>query len=722
MKKLLLLGISALVFAGCSNSFDLGDTPAPQADTTVKDYEAAFVSTFGTPAANQTWGFGTSSSQTRSRRAMNIGDDVYDSFTLPTSEELAAAYPSSIPADAEEVSDLATMDKYKTSDYNNGDLWWIYSKNGGGHNYKITKTGYATIGGGWKNEADQIFNVYVDVEGDVTIYRSGTEYMNLYILRGNVTIDYNWGECGGLVSVASGATVKDMRQHLAHNGGIKLFNRGTFNTNADYMIGNNAYVYNEATMTIGNGNNALSYNAGSGNAPCFYNVGDATVLRASSFTLNSNGGFISDGTVAISGETKVTQEGIIWVNNGHYTTGSLVFSAKNATFYNYCQLIVNTNTLFTDGEFNLMTNSYMQTQHGLMNNFIVNMYNNSGVNITDGIMTGRQGDGTYQGFRAVDDNAKVWVRIGGTSYIPVQQDGALRVQGANMTFGYDTMKFFEYTNGINLYSTWNTGNYWGETNQAALDAKQDPRIEWNKNNVTKIYTGSDFSQVTATIVDGQCAATWTPNDGTDPGTGGDDGDDDGDDDVVVPTLPSLHVMAEDLSASDASDFDFNDCVFDVYYVDANTVKIKVLAAGGTLPLRLCENDAWELHNLFDVDTQCMVNTGNKYHQPVAPYSQVDGKAAVELTLTGKTWSNDQNTFAGQVRDQIKMEVYKDGAWHELQAEQGKAAGKIATPVNIYMKDSGWFDNEYRWPYEKQYIGNSFNEYVANPSKVWYNTK
>ena len=186
-------------------------------------------------------------------------------------------------------------------------------------------------------------------------------------------------------------------------------------------------------------------------------------------------------------------------------------------------------------------------------------------------------------------------------------------------------------------------------------------------------------------------------------------------------LPSLHVMAEDLSATDASDFDFNDVVIDVFYVDENTVTIKLLAAGGTLPLRICENDNWEVHKLFNVDEKCMVNTGTKYHTPSAPYSQAT-KPYVTLTLTGKTWSNVQSDFAAQVRDQIKLEVKKDNKWNELKADQGQPTCKIATPVNIYMKDADWYPEEYRWAWEKQNIGNLFRQYVTNPSVQWYTTK
>ena len=403
MKKYLMTAVAALTFGGlmtsCTRDTDLSGAEATQSIT--EKYEQIFVTAFGQPAPTQTWGFGENT--VASTRAINVNDDVYDDFNLPTTTELTNAYPESIPSDADEVKDLGSMEKYQTSAYSNGDLWWIYSVNGGGHNYKITSTGEVSIGGTWKNESNQIYNVYVSVNGNVTLKRNGTEFMNLYILSGNVTLDSSFGECGGLISVASGATLNDARDHIAHNGGIKLFNRGTVNaTNSSYMIGNNAYIYNQGTFDV---NGHLNYNAGSGNPPYFFNVGDDVLLTADSFTLNSNGGFISDGTVEIEGLTNVTQQGIIWVNNGHYTTGTLAFSAKNGTFYNQCQLIVEDNCKFLDGEFNMMQNSYAEIGTGMFDNFIVNMHNNSGINIISGSKFERQGQGTFQGFRAVNDNA-----------------------------------------------------------------------------------------------------------------------------------------------------------------------------------------------------------------------------------------------------------------------------------------------------------------------------
>lgn len=655
MKKYLMTGIAALTlcagFTSCSHNDDIEPITQDQIDKA--KYDQAFLAYVGGKiASNQDWGF-SSAAASRVTRAMKIGETVYNEFNLPTQEEMAAAYPVDIPEGADEVSELEALYKGKPIPGVEGrefyDLDWIYQYQvTKGYNLKITSGTEASVGY-YQNGIDNLFNVYVKVDGNITLKRPKNGFFNLYILKGNVTLDSNFGEMAGFISVAEGATLNDTRDHLAANDGIKLFNKGTVNTSGSYKVGNNAYIYNEGKFYVNDGKSALEYNPGAGNTPYFFNVGDDTELKASSFTIGSEGGFISDGTVVISGETKVTQAGIIWVNNGHYTTGSLIFSAKNCTFYNYCQLKVNSNTLFTDGEFNLMENSYMETQHGLFNNFIVNMYNNSGVNVTDGIMTGRQGDGTFQGFKAVNDNAKAYVRIAGTSYIPVQQEGALRIQGANMTFAYDSMKFFEYTNGINQYSTWNTGNYWGETNQAALDGKQDPRIEWNKNNVTKIFTGDNFSKVTATVKNGQCAATWTVEE----------------DEIIY----DLRIWAEDLSAQEAGDFDFNDIVLDVKY-DKDNATLCLRAAGGTLPLYIDGKTEWEVHKLFQVGEKVMVNTAHGKHTEYAPVVFKLGRG-----ITNAAEAND-----------IKLIVEKNGILQEMKAPKGEPSCKLAVDKDLDWQD------------------------------------
>ena len=531
-------------------------------------------------------------------RAIIVKGNTYDTFNFPTDEELAAAFPTEddIPASALEIAELT------------GNLYFVYKDNSTGRNYKVTKPGSISIGGSWNNDNDKTKanNVYVNVDGDVTISRNGAEYINLYIINGNVTLDSNFGQCGGLISVAAGATLNDSRKELAHNGGIKLYNKGTVNaTNSSegYDINNNAAFYNEGTCNI---SGPMKYSAGAGNTSFFINMGDDAKLSAPSMTLNSTCHFYSGGTVNIAGETKVTQAGIVWINNGHYTTNTMVFSAKNGTFYNYCQLIVKDQCNFTDGLFNMMQGSYAEINRAVFNNFRVNMYNASGFNVKNGSKWGRQGAdfiGTHQmqGFIASDDNARCFVRLAGETQVPAYTGYAFNVQGANLTLAYQSMKFYKGFNSIDLYSSYDNVSYWSETTAEQLAANQDGDKTWNLHNVTKIVTGDDFKNVTAETKTGQCSATWT-----------------------VPGEPSITEENQTWTYAfednkTKCDFDLNDVVIQVRESEADDTKliVKLVAAG-------CEYDnyvwlgdnqiTWdgkaEVHDAFGVAHGVMVNTGN----------------------------------------------------------------------------------------------------------------
>jgi len=568
------------------------------------------------------------------------------------------------------------------------DIYAIYAnKIVEGYNLKVTQPGTVDLGGNYQNDSwdgtagktlAHPYNVYVDVDGDLTVRRVGATHFNLYILRGNVTLESNYGEQAGLISVAKGATLNDQRNSIAANQGVKIFNKGVINaTNTEkYDIGNFCTVYNEGKFNV---TGALTYSPGDANDSYFMNLGDEAELTARSMTLNSTGNFFNDGKVDITGATTVTQARLYWVNAGHYTTGSMVFSAKNTTFYNYCQLIVRGVAHMYDGEFNLMTNSYTEAGTAELDNFIVNMGGNTGMYVKGNVRMEAQGDGTYQGFRTDGNNCYLLV------------DGKVTVACHKETFSV--------TSGI----TYSIKEIEIDRDGTVVTDEYLQSIGDGCYPVLNLSAGTEcpYGKLSVTPNTNSCGATWRIEGQTE-------------------VLPSLHVMAEDLSATEATDFDFNDVVIDVQYIDANSVNITLFAAGGTLPLRICENDDWEVHKLFDVDTKCMVNTGTKFHIAQAPYSQTT-KAPVSLRYTGKTWSKDQNTFAVQVRDQIKLEVQKDGKWYELKAEQGQPACKVATPVNIYVYPD-WYPNEYRWPWEKQNIGNGFKEWVVNPSTKWYNTK
>jgi hypothetical protein len=394
-----------------------------------------------------------------------------------------------------------------------------------------------------------------------------------------------------------------------------LFNRGTVRTGGAYSIGNNAFVYNQGKFYV---NGALDYIAGSWRDPRFFNVGDGVELTADSFTLNSNGGFISDGVVNITGATTVTQAGIEWVNNGKYTTGSLKFSAHNSTFYNYCQLNVTGTTTFTDGKFNMMTGSYVKMQHGIFNNFDVTMYNNSTVYVTDGTKWGRQGNGTFQGFRTATDDATAYVVLGGDQqYVPSHTDGAFQLQGAGLTAAISNMKFYNEFDELGVHSTWESVHYSTEVTAEDLIGDQDGRITWKI--IDAQVTGIEGASVEEPT-EGQCSATWE------------------EEEYPVYDEPQIYSYAfEDQIYN--GDYDMNDIVLKVTFpstknakgeviaIDSTKLQITMVAAGATFNIKAYVGDTplfdgQEIHDAFGVNKGVMVNTGNGRAQTAAPVVDV----------------------------------------------------------------------------------------------------
>ena len=186
------------------------------------------------------------------------------------------------------------------------------------------------------------------------------------------------------------------------------------------------------------------------------------------------------------------------------------------------------------------------------------------------------------------------------------------------------------------------------------------------------------------------------------------------------TTPSIRVIAEDMgdqSLKEASDFDFNDVVFDVEYIEEGKVKITILAAGGTLPLTVGWDGTGEdyitheVHYMLGYSESTMINT----HSTVGNYK--DGVAPYPFEFTG---SFRKDHFAEDVRDNIPVKVRKNGVWYDIKAEQGRAPGKIAvgTDYNPWCDErkdiDDWWMNA-----DKQGL---FSKYTQDPTtltKYWY---
>ena len=629
-------------------------------------------------------------------RSVTVNGDTYSEFNFPTQSELSAAFPIAIPTNAKtdaelEAEYLGTKIQTQYGEATLSDLYAIYLNYVGKteNNIKVTTSGEYSVGHSWANPADRVYNLYISVDGELTLKRNGAEHVNIYILSGDVTLDSNFGECGGIISVAEGATLNDSRSRIAHNDGIKVYNRGTINaTNSqEFDINNNASIYNEGTFAV---TGALKYSAGAGNTSYFINMGDNSTLTAPSMTMNSTCHFYTDGTTTITGETKVTQAGIVWINNGHYTTGSLVFSAHNGSFYNYCQLVVTGQTNFTDGAFHMMDNSYAEFNTAVFNNFHVTMGNNSGVNIKGGSKWGRQGSGIMQGFYAKDNNTKCYVRLGGQSYVPDHKGAAFHVSGEKLILAYENIKFYSNYNNIDQYSTFSGINYWDESTAESLAAKKSENTTWNTHNVTKFVTGDDFANVKVEKKAGQCAATWTVP---------------GEPSIVEENNTWTYAFEDNKTRCD---FDMNDVVIQVRVSEADSTKLIVtLVAAG------CEYDnyvylgnnriAWaggsEVHDALGQTHGVLVNTGND--------RGVDA-ASVSVTIDKPAGFDFQNA-------DFKIRPFRIGS--NPDEETGAVSGYI-TIQKTGEADGLWgplglaIPGKWKWPLERYQVNYAYPDFTA----------
>jgi hypothetical protein len=177
-------------------------------------------------------------------------------------------------------------------------------------------------------------------------------------------------------------------------------------------------------------------------------------------------------------------------------------------------------------------------------------------------------------------------------------------------------------------------------------------------------------------------------------------------------------MAEDLSASEQTDFDFNDIVFDIQY--GSPAKIRVMAAGGTLPLRIKVKDAashsddactgkdgngWqEIHALWGKSTGIMINTNAT--------TIINQKMGYETSTLLDPIELDYNVTNAADANKITIEVKKtvDGVagWYPMEAAVGAPAAKFACSPNL------------RWAEEREDLkGHSnFKDWVQGAIETW----
>ena len=605
--------IGAMAFSSCNH--DEYYYNKEKAEQAINDnYAAAFEKAFGKVGANVDWGF--SSKNTNSARALTRAVGTYASFrgdmeptiTFPT--DCDASYFLDADAMPAGVNRLPTWGAGAGSYFIDAETESV-STWAGASNIFVTGTVDLSVG-----------------DTDATAPKFAPDYRSeIYLMKGSKLI---LGEVSAInfnvaaIYIAEGATLETAGL-LKANSSTKVYNHGTIKV-ATFEVNTSSFLYNVGTLTAG------SVNAESNDSRV---VNDGTI-NSTTVVVNA-GGVQNNAEWTVTGTTEINSNNSGWVNNGHWTT------------YNYA---------YIGGSENVINNCFLEVE----NYFEMNISSVQGafkIDTGGGVLTKYFYGGRDSSTGAVSGPFKI-------------------VMGQNAVFVVEETAQFESGRG-SIGDNYAYGIFGPSAGgYAVFQAKnivRDPYLEsiqsWGAvtyggnlyvSAETHFAQGNDgmashkfiFEQDGFSIADNIFAAGFKsgkpniniPETPCSPGFHG---------------VPLYRVIAEDLSASEASDFDFNDVVFDVVKAVDGKTTLKLICAGGVLPLRVMGK---EVHGLFG---ETSPNAQGKYQM----YNTGAGPNVEPVTFE----IYGEYTTPEQIKN-IKIEVLKEGIWMELKATRGEAACKI----------------------------------------------
>ena len=708
MRKYLMTGIAAValggLFTACNNVDDLSGNTAEF--NIMKNYEEAFITRFGQPAANQTWGFGDPVSSTRGVNAN--GNEWGSTYRVPP--QLTAEQKDLVRQYFQQNRDP----EYKDPEWTDYFIQQVYKggtkAKGSGDDNSLTTEKYQSANNGWVVGSDHMdhlaaCNADGSIKDHIYNYNFGTcsTYGNVLNTEGvkydNVTGNYHPDEIQfmvgsttakfgyfnsdgslghteytGLVSwetISKWAGIYGTDNDILNDG----WNRSFMGFDFEQVVGNDVYA---RTNEVWENNKLKSYDlvyakcCEAPESPEYLWNGDGNTEISGNFNYtwggNNEESFSWDnGTLVYNGK----QWGglAMWVGGQDWTLYSkLVVEFAEATSV-WAQIKIDEEASGAYGESKIefdFTNKNMSN----VQQVAIQLGDPATVKISSIYLVGK-------GVQAYGCN-DLYYKGQRIPYLSSDQN----------TYCGD---FLEYQSDDDV----KIRKYDGNTEVVCLNWKKlvDERLSQgflpvagsNFKKWVKVHGGADhyYSDWIVTLTEAK-----TISGGGGGGGGGE-----------TPTGFICRVIAEDLTVSENTDFDFNDVVFDVY---ANGV-IRVRACGGTLPLNV---DGQEVHGLFGEETGTMINTGWNgggidYYDTYRDIQYSGGSVADAAAANG-----------------ILVEVYKKGQWWPLTAPVGEVASKIAV------------GEDYPWCEEREDIDSkwhlkddtkTFSEYVKGnlPSNEWY---
>ena len=617
--------LGAMTLSSCSH--DDYFYSEEKAEQTVNDkYAIAFEKAFGKVGPNVDWGFSSKKARTR---ALTRAVGTYAQYKGNIQPTLNPPFPTDCDAsnflDAvpEGVNNLPTWGAGAGSYYIEG-AYDIVSTYAGAS--KIYVKGTVDLSAGDTNAETPRF---------APDYRS-----EIYLLKDSKLI---LGEVSAInfnvaaIYIAEGASLETAGL-LKANSSTKVYNHGTVKVGT-FEVNTSSSLYNVGTLQAG------SVNAESNNSRI---VNDGTI-NCTTVVVNA-GAVQNNNDWTVSGTTEINSNNSGWVNNGHWTT------------QNYA---------YVGGSWNVINNCFLEVK----NDFSINFSSVQGAFKIDGgggVLTkyfngGKASTGAVSG---------PFVIVMGPKAVFVVEETAILESGRGDENGFGIFgpssgeyAVFQakniardpYLASINSHGAVTYSGHLYVSAQTHFAQGMDSDGSGSYTPQPYIYEKGGFSianNIYATGFKSGKPSINIPQTPCSPGFKGDDPN------------PTYRVIAEDLSATEAGDFDFNDVVFDVEPNEAGTAaKIVVRAAGGIYKLTVA---GYEVHEAFGQHAKAdglypMINT-----QPWNP--------EVKATLI-ESYSGDFSTDA-KIRETIKnivIKVYKPGFEEngiELTATKGKAACKI----------------------------------------------
>lgn len=677
MKKYLMIAVAGLAIASCNKM----DSTMSQSELDQSKYNQAFLKYLGAPIApNQTWGFSS---------------DAYTRAAFTRSQAAPAVAEASCPYDAAWVANYLTTAKEpttKTANFNSQTLWSAKDPSRlstlmNNYQYGVGQNGVTQDDKDWfttniKPLIEYYFNkgvYYMPAGEDSENAKLALQRMTDYKGLDYWGVESNWVTEFKITDTWDGQISVAASEGSSYAGAERtIVVTGTWNLNEDQRIGSlgKVIVAKDGKIVVAEGKTLESVNeaqivvlpggeiSGAGTV-AFHNGTDNSLLSGNWGTINvgtfnNNGGnFYNYGTLKANkmdggaGNSRYYNRNVISINE----TGS----SANIRIYNGCQFYVKNNARIRNYEG--INGSALVVDGELM-------FSSSADGTNDPTYVGLAG-GALIKCATLNNNGTSWSGPTGTEYAALEITDKIVYlnweQNAPQTGGY-----FEN----NIYvkaATWTNvpdGNGYQAGETSTADYKFFHIVanctSGGTGNVTKVKDGTtEFIPKSDDFVKGQSGCT--------PGFTAD----------VPSIIPDpdydIRIIAEDLSAEGASDFDFNDVVLDVKF--GSNAKILLTHAGGTLPLCIGTIDLdHEVHQLFGVwkgdfptqdnatvEKQVMVNTG------AGP-----DKTAVNVPL------NVAIANAEEANTKLPLYVYKNGTWQEMTAPKREPACKLAVGTDYLV--------------------------------------